>query len=65
MKVGDLVRIKKDNWATSSKYKGRWGRLAIVVDGDPKWADANRETRVYRFRDGAILRFLTKELEVV
>jgi len=64
MKVGDLVRIKKDNWATSSKYKGRWGRLAIVVDGDPKWAGYN-ETRVYRFRDGAILRFLTKELEVV
>jgi len=61
MKVGDLVRIKKDNWATSSKYKGRWGRLALVV-GD---GYAPNETKVQIVSDGTVLWFLTKELEAV
>jgi hypothetical protein len=52
MKVGDLIMIK---------YKGYQGHLAIVVQGI---ADHN-ETRVQMVSDGAVLWFLTKELEVI
>ena len=61
MQVGDLVRIKKDNWATSSKYKDRQWRLALVV-GD---GYAANETKVQIVSDGTVLWFLTKELEAV
>ena len=61
MKVGDLIRIMKDNWATSSKYKGHQGRLALVVSG----VAGHNETKVQMVGDGAVLWFLTKELEVV
>jgi len=62
MKVGDLVRIMKDNWpARSSAYKGCPGRIALVVDG----VAGHNETKVQMISDGAVLWFLTKELEVV
>ena len=61
MKVGDLVRVIKDNWVTSSKYKGCEGRIALVVDG----VAGHNETKVQMGSDGAVLWFLTKELEVV
>ena len=61
MKVGDLVRITKDNWATSSKYKDRQWRLALVVDG----VAGHNETKVQMVSDGTVLWFLTKELEVI
>ena len=61
MKVGDLVRIIKDNWATSSKYKDQQWRLALVVDG----VAGHNETKVQMADGGAVLWFLTKELEVI
>ena len=61
MKVGDLIRIMKDNWVATSEYKGYQDRLAIVVDGVAGY----NETKVQMVSDGAILWFLTKELEVV
>lgn len=63
MKAGDLVRIIKDKWATSSKYKGRQWRLALVV-GDVHVAGSN-EAKVQMVSDGTVLWFLTKELEVI
>ena len=61
MKVGDLVRIIKDNWVVTSDYKGCQGRIALVVDG----VAGHNETKVQMVSDGAVLWFLTKELEVV
>ena len=57
MKVGDLVRIMKD----ASKYKERQGRSALV-SGD---GYAANETKVQIVHNGAVLWFLTKELEAV
>jgi len=61
MKVGDLIRIMKDNWVVTSEYKGYRDQLAIVVDGVAGY----NETKVQMVSDGAILWFLTKELEVI
>jgi len=61
MKVGDLIRIMKDNWVATSEYKGYQGQLAIIVDGVGGW----NETKVKMVSDGAELWFLTKELEDV
>jgi len=61
MKVGDLIRIMKDNWVTTSEYKGYRDQLAIVVDDVAGY----NETKVQMVSDGAVLWFLTKELEVV
>ena len=61
MKVGDLIRIKKDNWVVTSEYKGHQGRLALVVDG----VAGHNETKVQMVSDGTVLWFLTKELEVI
>jgi hypothetical protein len=61
MKVGDLIRIMKDNWVATSEYKGYRDQLAIVVDGVAGY----NETKVQMVSDGAILWFLTKELEVI
>jgi len=61
MKVGDLIRIRKDNWVATSEYKGYRDQLAIVVDGVAGY----NETKVQMVSDGAILWFLTKELEVI
>ena len=61
MQVGDLVRIIKDNWVATSDYKGSRGRIALVV-GD---GHAHNETKVQMVHDGAVLWFLTKELEAV
>tara|TARA_R110001583_G_scaffold126429_2_gene277962 strand:- start:253 stop:441 length:189 start_codon:yes stop_codon:yes gene_type:complete len=61
MKVGDLVRITKDNWVVTSDYKGHQGRIALVVDG----VAGHNETKVQMVHDGAVLWFLTKELEAV
>jgi len=63
MKVGDLVRIMKDNWVVTSEYKGHQGRIALVV-GDVQVAGHN-ETKVQMVDGGAVLWFLTKELEVI
>ena len=61
MKVGDLFRIMKDNWVVTSDYKGCQGRIALVVDG----VAGHNETKVQMVNDGAVLWFITKELEVV
>jgi len=66
MKVGDLIRIMKENWVVTSEYKGYQDQLAIVVavaclDGRRR----PKNTRVQMVSDGAILWFLTKELEVI
>ena len=61
MQVGDLVRITKDCWFESSKYKDRQWRLALVVDG----VAGHNETKVQMVDGGAVLWFLTKELEVI
>ena len=61
MKVGDLVRIKKDNWVATSDYKGSRGRIALVVDG----VAGHNETKVQMVSDGKVLWFLIKELEAV
>ena len=66
MKVGDLIRVIKDNWVNTSEYKGYQGQLALVVavaclDGSRR----HNDTRVQMVSDGAILWYLTKELEVV
>tara|TARA_B100001123_G_scaffold253180_1_gene282527 strand:+ start:82 stop:279 length:198 start_codon:yes stop_codon:yes gene_type:complete len=61
MKVGDLVRIIKNNWPTSSRYKNRQWRLALVI-GD---GYAANETKVQMVSDGTVLWFLTTELEAV
>tara|TARA_R100000049_G_C1865515_1_gene27312 strand:- start:219 stop:407 length:189 start_codon:yes stop_codon:yes gene_type:complete len=61
MKVGDLIRIMKDNWVATSEYKGYRDQLAIVVDGVAGY----NETKVQMVSDGAVLWFLTKELEVI
>ena len=61
MKVGDLIRIMKDNWVVTSEYKGHEGRLALVVDG----VAGHNETKVQMVNGGAVLWFLTKELEVI
>ena len=61
MKVGDLVRITKDNWPVTIDYKGCQGRIALVVDG----VAGHNETKVQMVNDGAVLWFLTKELEAV
>ena len=61
MKVGDLIRIMKENWVVTSEYKGYQDQLAIVVDGVAGY----NETKVQMVSDGAVLWFLTKELEVI
>jgi len=66
MKVGDLIRVIKDNWVDTSEYKGYQGQVALVVaiaclDGRRR----PKNTRIQMVSDGAILWFLTKELEVV
>ncbi len=61
MKVGDLIRIMKDNWVTTSEYKGYRDQLAIVVDDVAGY----NETKVQMVSDGAVLWFLTKELELI
>ena len=66
MKVGDLIRVIKDNWVDASEYKVCQGQLALVVavaclDGSRR----HNDTRVQMVSDGAILWYLTKELEVV
>ena len=61
MKVGDLIRIMKDNWVVTSEYKGYQDQLAIVVDDVAGY----NETKVQMVSDGAVLWFLTKELEVI
>ena len=61
MKVGDLIRIMKDNWVATSEYKGYRDQLAIVVDGVAGY----NETKVQMVSDGTVLWFLTKELEVI
>ena len=61
MKVGDLIRIMKDNWVATSEYKGYRDQLAIVVDGVAGY----NETKVQMVSDGAVLWFLTKELELI
>ena len=61
MKVGDLIRVMKDNWVVTSEYKGYQDQLAIVVDG----VAGHNETKVQMVDGGAVLWFLTKELEVI
>ena len=61
MKVGDLIRVMKDNWVATSEYKGCQDQLAIVVDGVAGY----NETKVQMVDGGAVLWFLTKELEDV
>ena len=61
MKVGDLVRIIKNNWPAESRYKDRQWRLALVI-GD---GYAANETKVQMVSDGTVLWFLTTDLEAV
>jgi hypothetical protein len=66
MKVGDLIRVMKDNCAERSrpsffKYKGYQDRLGLVVQS----VAGHNGTRVQMVDGGAELWFLTKELEVV
>jgi hypothetical protein len=66
MKVGDLIRVMKDNcasgWPRPSKaYKGYQDRLGLVVRG----VAGHNGTRVQMVDGGAELWFPTKELEVV
>ena len=68
MKVGDLVMIliAVSGSFSTSDYKGYQGQLALVVRG--ACLDGSRrhnDTRVQMVSDGAILWYLTKELEVV
>ena len=68
MEVGDLVMIliAVSGSFSTSDYKGYQGQLALVVraaclDGSRR----HNDTRVQMVSDGAILWYLTKELEVI
>ena len=59
MKVGDLIRVVKDNFIQESAYVYHQGQLAVVVDAVVGYG----ETKVKMISDGAELWFLTTELE--
>ena len=61
MKVGDLIRVVKDNFIQESAYVYHQGQLAVVVDAVMGYG----ETKVKMISDGAELWFLTTELEDV
>tara|TARA_R110000851_G_scaffold304965_1_gene462939 strand:- start:353 stop:571 length:219 start_codon:yes stop_codon:yes gene_type:complete len=71
MKVGDLVMIVSASsigsfCVVTSNYKGYQGQLALIVrvaclDGSRR----HNDTRVQMVSDGAVLWFLTKELQVI
>ena len=67
MKVGDLIRVIKDNWVDASEYKVCQGQLALVVAVASPYGSRRqyKNTRIQMVSDGAVLWFLTKELEVV
>ena len=60
MKVGDLVRIVKNNWPAAISHNRQWQLALVIGDGY-----AANETKVQMVSDGTVLWFLTKELEAV
>ena len=61
MKVGDLVRIIKDDFGQESIFKYNLGQLAIVIN-----RFNNRDVaRVNMVSDGVELSFPTKVLKVI